>query len=275
MEQSRGDEESAEIGAACAAGVRGSRFADLGSRPRNVTEHAAAIGDREPQPQPVCGRGMSRGPGPAEAGPPPCGAHRPPAHVAAKEARGFGGGVGRTRAMRAVMRSAPRGAEGPASAGPGGHLMYPTRFAHHSLDAFESFSRPSASGTPSHASCPEVTASSPNSSVGRCSEPTFSSPKGRHAMGLTETVGSVVPAPRRGNRQPPSRSPSFSASPPRRGSGPSLSCSIASAPWSPGSEGSAPAELASRLRARGRAAANASSSRAFAPRRTTSRYSVR
>ncbi len=262
MEQSRGDEESAEIGAACAAGVRGSRFADLGSRPRNVTEHAAAIGDREPQPQPVCGRGMSRGPGPAEAGPPPCGAHRPPAHVAAKEARGFGGGVG------ALARCAPscglRRGGAKVRPPPGREAISCIPHALRTTVSMpsESFSRPSASGTPSHASCPEVTASSPNSSVGRCSEPTFSSPKGRHAMGLTETVGSVVPAPRRGigSRRPRGRRRSR---PRLRGEGRARHCPARSLlrHGHQARRARLPLSSASRLRARGRAAANASSSR--------------
>ncbi len=145
MEQSRGDEESAEIGAACAAGVRGSRFADLGSRPRNVTEHAAAIGDREPQPQPVCGRGMSRGPGPAEAG--HSALWRTPLRRRTRCREGSPGlrrRGGRTRAMRHRDAARGGGGEGPAPPGREAILMYPTRFAHHSLDAFgvDPLSRP-------------------------------------------------------------------------------------------------------------------------------------
>ncbi len=242
MEQSRGDEESAEIGAACAAVVRGSRFADLGSRPRNVTEHAAAIEDREPQPQPVCGRGMSRGPGPAEAD------LRPVAHTARR-------------------RTLPRRKPGASEAG-WVHSRDARRHAVCADGGRRSGLR--RAGRPSHVS---HTLCAPQS---RClrSHSRGPPPRRRHRTRVAPGYGKLSEQLRRallgaylqftegaardgadrnsrlrcaraeaGESAPPSRPPSFSASPPRRGSGPSLSCSIASAPWSPGSAGSAPAAL--------------------------------
>ncbi len=168
---------------------------------------------------------------------------------------------GRTRAMRAVMRSAPRGAKVRPPPGREAISCIPHALRTTVSMPSESFSRPSASGTPSHASCPGVTASSPNSSVGRCSEPTFSSPKGRHAMGPTETVGSVVPAPRRGIGSGPR---GRRRSRPRlRGEGRARHRPARSLlrHGHQARRARLPMSSASRRRARGRAAANASSSR--------------
>ncbi len=121
--------------------------------------------------------------------------------------------------------------------------MYPTRFAHHSLDAFGVILEALRLGDAIARELPR--------GYGKLSEQLRRALLGAY---LQFTEGAARDGADRnsrlrcaraeaGNRQRPSRPPSFSASPPRRGSGPSLSCSIASAPWSPGSEGSAPAEL--------------------------------